>query len=135
MNYATIKSILLVDDDQDDKYFFAKALEEQEMNIELKTATDGADAFEKLNENIPDLILLDLNMPKMNGMAFLKLIKKIKHLKDIPVIIYTTHTSVFDEIKTKQLGAYGVFIKPAEFQKTVDTISEILQMNFVRMSA
>jgi CheY-like chemotaxis protein len=135
MNYATIKSILLIDDDQDDKYFFAKALEELEINVELQTAEDGVDAFEKLNHKIPDLILLDLNMPRMNGMMFLKLLKQAKHLKNIPVIIYTTHVNIFEEIEAKKLGAYGVFIKPAEFSKTVQTISDILQMNFVRMTA
>lgn len=134
MSYSTIKSIMLVDDDQDDLYFFSKALEEFDVEIDLITATDGMLAFEKLKSRVPDVILLDLNMPRMNGMAFLRSIKKIKHLKDVPVIVYTTHISVFDETEALKLGAYAVFIKPADFDKTVKTISGILGMNFIRMT-
>ncbi|MBA3971826.1 MAG: response regulator [Bacteroidetes bacterium] len=135
MSHYTIKSILLVDDDRDDIYFFSKALEEFETNIELATAGDGFEAFEKLQMSVPDVILLDLNMPRMNGMAFLKAIKKIKNLKGIPVIIYTNNVSVFDEAELLKLGAYAVFTKPDDFDKTVSTISELLQMSFIRMSA
>lgn len=125
---------MLVDDDQDDLYFFSKALEEFDVEINLITATDGMLAFEKLKSGVPDVILLDLNMPRMNGMAFLRSIKKIKHLKDVPVIIYTTNISIFDETEALKLGAYAVFIKPADFHKTVNTISSILGMNFIRMT-
>lgn len=135
MSYYTIKSILLVDDDRDDIYFFSKALEAFETNIELATAGDGFEAFEKLQLAVPDVILLDLNMPRMNGMAFLKAIKKIKNLKSIPVIIYTTHVTVFDEAELLKLGAYAVFVKPDDFDSTVETIGALLQMNFIRMTA
>jgi CheY-like chemotaxis protein len=135
MGYSSIKSILLVDDDQDDKYFFAKALETSGVDAFLTMAENGLDAFEKLESDIPDVILLDLNMPKMNGMTFLKTIKKTKHLKDIPVIIYSTSLTIFDEQEALKLGAYGAFLKPEEFNKTVKTVFDILQMNFVRMTA
>lgn len=134
MSYSKIKSILLVDDDQDDLYFFSKALEKFDVEIDLITAIDGILAIEKLESKIPDVILLDLNMPRMNGMAFLRFIKKAKHLKNVPVIIYTTRINIFDETEALKLGAYAVFIKPAEFYKTVETISEILGMNFIRMT-
>ncbi|MDF2437350.1 MAG: phoB [Bacteroidota bacterium] len=134
MNYS-IKSILLVDDDQDDKYFFAKALGEADSGVELRTAIDGQDALEKLQFVNPDVILLDLNMPGMNGVAFLKTIKKDKVLKDIPVIVYTDGLSVFDESEALKLGAYCVMLKAIDFQGTVKTINEILRMNFIRMSA
>ncbi len=135
MCYSTIKSILLVDDDQDDIYFFSKALSNFDVKVDLMTAGDGIEAFEKLETVMPDVILLDLNMPRMNGVTFLRNIKKTKHLKDIPVIIYTTYVSVFDENELLKLGAYDVFIKPDEFNKTVQTISSILKMNFIRMTA
>lgn len=134
MNHST-KSILLVDDDQDDKYFFYKALQTVDETVELSTAFDGRDALEKLQFNMPDLILLDLNMPRMNGLMFLKEIKKNKMLKDIPVIVYTTFVSVFDENEVLKYGAYRVYIKPSDYNETINVITEILQMNFIRMTA
>jgi CheY-like chemotaxis protein len=134
MNYS-IKSILLIDDDQDDKYFFAKALDQVDTNVHLATATDGQNAIEKLQLLNPDVILLDLNMPVMNGITFLKTIKKEKQLKDIPVIIYTDGLSVFDENEAINMGAYGIMIKAIDFEGTVKTINEILRMSFIRMTA
>lgn len=134
MNYS-IKLIMLVDDDQDDKYFFCKALEAVDADIALYSACDGLDALEKLRIVTPDVILLDLNMPRMNGVAFLKKIKSIRQWSHIPVIVYTTCLTVFDEEEVMELGAYRVFCKPDEFKETVKTISEILQHNFIRMRA
>jgi CheY-like chemotaxis protein len=134
MSYS-IKSILLVDDDQDDKFFFAKALGQLDTDTQLSTACDGADALEKLKFSNPDVILLDLNMPVMNGVAFLKKIKSEKSLRDIPVIIYTDGVSVFDENEALKLGAYTIILKPIDFKGAVDIISGILQMSFIRMSA
>jgi CheY-like chemotaxis protein len=134
MSYS-IKSILLVDDDQDDKYFFAKALDETKKEIELLTACNGEEALEKLQFSSPDVILLDLNMPVMNGVAFLKKIKKDKNLRDIPVIIYTDGVSIFDESEALKLGAYMVMIKAIDFKGTVAAINTITEMSFIRMSA
>lgn len=134
MSYS-IKSILLVDDDQDDKFFFAKALEEVESNTSLTTAADGAEALEKLKFTDPDIILLDLNMPGMNGVAFLKKIKNEKKLREIPVIIYTDGLSIFDESEALKLGAYTIILKPIDFKEAIKIITEILKMNFIRMSA
>lgn len=135
MSCYTIKSILLVDDDRDDIYFFAKALERQDLDIVLTIAEDGIEAFEKLQVSFPDVILLDMNMPRMNGMTFLKAIKKMKHLKHIPVIIYTSQVSPSNEKELMKSGAHAVFIKPDDFRQTVKTISDLLQMNFIRMTA
>jgi CheY-like chemotaxis protein len=134
MSYS-IKSILLVDDDQDDKYFFSKALGETGEDVQLVTAANGAEALEKLQQFIPDVILLDLNMPVMNGVSFLKQIKKNKFLKDIPVIIYTDGLSIFDEAEALKLGAYQVITKPLDLKGTVNVIFEIIKMSFIRMSA
>jgi len=133
MKYSAIKSILLVDDDRDDIYFFSNALEKLESDIILLTAGDGEDAFERLKEYTPDVILLDLNMPKMNGVTFLKTIKKIKYLKDIPVIIYASALNVFDEERMIGLGAYAAYRKPEDLEQTLETIRQLLQLNFVRM--
>jgi CheY-like chemotaxis protein len=134
MNYS-IKSILLIDDDQDDKFFFARALREVESEIDLMTASDGKDALKKLEERIPDMILLDLNMPVMNGISFLKIRKRDKILREIPVVVYTDGLNVFDESEVMQLGAYGVIIKANDLKGTIRIITEIVKMSFIRMSA
>src|SRR5690349_6135015 len=93
---STIKSILLVDDDQDDKYFFSTALQEVDAEVSLVTAGDGLEALEKLKSSRPDVILLDLVMPRMNGLRFLKEIKRLPSLSAIPVIIYTADLSFLE---------------------------------------
>lgn len=130
-----IKSILLVDDDQDYKYFFYKALEQVDPEITVTNAGDGREAFDKLAEFIPDMIILDFNMPRMNGMAFLKEIKKDEKLKQIPVILYSTFLSMFDSQEIKELGAVHVFTKPVGFEETVATVAEILNIKGVKNCA
>ena len=92
-------TILLIDDDADDREIFADLLAEDHPSIVLLQAANGADAFEKLkSENAPkpDLIFLDLNMPIMDGRTFLQRIKTDPDLSYIPVIIYTTSSSEAD---------------------------------------
>lgn len=130
-----IQSILLVDDDLDDKYFFSMALEEIHPEIKLQTASDGAEAFERLNQAEPDIILLDLIMPGMSGVTFLKKIKQHPLFKNIPVIVYTSSLSIFEEPELKKLGAKDVFMKAPDFGGTLTTISEILDVHPLRKSA
>jgi CheY-like chemotaxis protein len=130
-----IESILLVDDDLDDKYFFSMALDEVNERITLFTASDGKEALEKLQFIRPDVILLDMVMPGMNGASFLKAIKRDRTLSDIPVIIYTTSLSIFDESEMLKLGAYHVYIKPVSLPDTIAIIKEIVEPHEVKTSA
>jgi CheY-like chemotaxis protein len=127
-----IQSILLIDDDQDDKYFFSMALEEVDADVNLYTAADGREALEKLKFVIPDVILLDMVMPGMNGAEFLRAIKRDRALSHIPVIIYTTTLSIFDEEDVLKLGAYHIYIKPVNLPDTIHVIREILAINEVK---
>ena len=130
-----IEHLMLIDDDQDDKYFFATALGEVDPNVKLSTAAEGGDAFEKLKSFTPDLILLDLVMPGINGVTFLKLIRRDKRLSKIPVVVYTSDLSIFDEKEVLKLGADKVMIKANDFQGTVDTISALLKVSPLKQSA
>jgi CheY-like chemotaxis protein len=134
MNSA-IRSILLVDDDQDDQYFFATALGEIDRDIQLITAGNGLEALEKLKTASPDLILLDLVMPKMNGLGFMKEVRKSRRLSNIPVMIYTADLGIFDEHELLRLGAEQVCIKPVDFDSTVRKIRDILRTNVYLKSA
>ncbi len=86
--------VLLADDDFDDRFFFQKAVDTLSIPNQLTTVGDGADLMTYLNnatiEKRPDILFLDLNMPKMKGLECLEEIKENNKLKHIPVVIYST---------------------------------------------
>ncbi len=131
----SLNSILLIDDDQDDQFFFATAMQQVDESIQIHTACNGVDALDKLRFVKPDLILLDLIMPRMNGVIFLKMIKRNRHLCHIPIIIYTTDLSIFQEAELLQSGAERVIIKPLTLEATVEKIGEMLHLNHYQASA
>lgn len=93
--------ILLADDDIDDRFFFEKALRSLSIPTRLETVEDGEKLITKLTKNpekLPDVLFLDLNMPRKNGSECLAEIKSNEKLKDLPVIIYSTslHKEVAD---------------------------------------
>jgi CheY-like chemotaxis protein len=130
-----IKSILLVDDDKDDQYFFYTALEEAAPGVELMAAGNGMEALEKLKFVKPDLILLDMVMPVMNGVDFLRQFRNDRASAEIPVIVYTGDLSIFQKQEVLKLGAYDVIIKAQDFPSTVEKIKQILQTNYWKASA
>ncbi len=92
-------NILLADDDKDDRFFFAKALEQLSIKTKLTTVSNGEKLMEYLAKNSekqPDILFLDLNMPRKNGSECLTEIKSNKKIKDFPIILYST--SLNDEI-------------------------------------
>lgn len=109
--------LFLIDDDVDDHEIFQSALAKVNRDLVLLTATNGYDALQVLaSVNVlPDYIFLDLNMPRMGGMQFLKEIKKSDTLKNIPVIIYSTSSNPNDIQKTRELGAVNFITKPSRF--------------------
>lgn len=125
MNYT---SLLLVDDDADDRLLFNEALREINLPVSFEAATDGIDALRKLgkNNNTPQLIFLDLNMPIMHGFECLKRIKANVAFQKIPVIIFTTSSSPLDIHMAKQLGAAAYLCKPMHFMHLCDKLRSIL---------
>lgn len=94
-----MKSVFLIDDDADDREIFGEALNGLGCHTRLEQAVDGSDAFEQLvapDFLKPDVIFLDLNMPKMDGREFLVAIKNKPEFMDIPVIIYSTSSNPDD---------------------------------------
>lgn len=125
------KTCFLIDDDEDDQEIFALALREADASIRCVTANDGVEALHKLEQDktfVPDYIFLDLNMPLMNGKECLREIRKHTHLRDVPVIIFSTSSEPRDIEETRRLGANDFITKPplisslsrqlAEFFKT-----------------
>jgi len=122
------KTVLLVDDDQDDQLIFRDAIKEVNSGMVCLIASNGKDAFLQLEESSspPSLIFLDLNMPVMNGFEFLERIKKNDRLKNIPVVIYTTSDSPLDKKNTLSAGAVLFFTKTADFKFLKLKLGEIL---------
>ena len=122
------KPILLVEDDQVDAMTVKRALKEIKVTNRLDIVNDGEEAltFLKNSENKkPSIILLDLNMPKMNGIEFLKIAKKDESLKKIPVVVLTTSKEDQDKVDSFNLGVAGYMIKPVDYRKFVEVVRTI----------
>ena len=111
------RPILLVEDDKVDAMTVKRALDEIKVVNRLDIAGNGEEALSK-----PCVILLDLNMPKMNGIEFLKIAKKDKRLRRIPVVVLTTSEEEQDRVNSFDLGVAGYMIKPVGYQKFVEVI-------------
>jgi len=124
------KPILLIEDDEVDVMTVKRALRDLKVPNQLVSTGDGEEAIEYLrNENttMPCIILLDLNMPKMDGSEFLKIVKADKALKKMPVVILTTSNSERDVIESFERGAAGYMVKSVDYEKFVETIKAIDQ--------
>lgn len=120
---------LLIDDDEDDKEIFCIALNEVDPGITCQTAMDGIEALNMLRDPsfVPDYIFLDLNMPLMSGKECLVEIKKRPHLRDIPVIIFSTSASQKDIQDTRDLGAASFITKPPLISALTERLGEVLK--------
>lgn len=120
--------LFLVDDDIDDQEIFKSALAKVDEDLALLTATNGYDALQVLSSvtKLPDYIFVDLNMPRMGGLQFLKEIKQSHTLKNIPVIIYTTSANPNDIAKTRELGAENFITKPSRFSDLCQLLQSLL---------
>lgn len=121
-------SFLLVDDDTDDTSLFKEILEEVNPSIIFHSAGDGQQAIQFLkNESntLPDVIFLDLNMPRMSGKECLVQIKRDEELHKIPVIMYTTSSQSKDIEETMQKGAICFITKPTNIKELKNILSSI----------
>jgi len=122
------RPILVLEDDIVDSMTIRRALKENEILNEVIIKKDGEDALEYLQDvsnERPGIILLDLNMPRMNGLEFLKVIKTDERLLSIPVVILTTSRSEQDKIDTFKLGVAGYMIKSVNYQEFVKVVRTI----------
>ncbi len=125
----------MVDDDLEDQEFFQAAVSMAVPGINLVSEIDSEKALGKLliSESLPDLIFLDINMPKMDGFAFITQIKKEVVLKDIPVVFYST-TSHSEQIeKAFQLGASGFVTKTHSFRDLCKIVGDYANKSSVHL--
>ena len=121
-------SLLLVEDDRVDVMTVKRALKDLKVTNPLNITSNGEEALTFLQDERnqrPGIILLDLNMPRMNGIEFLKIIKQHKSLKRIPVIVLTTSEEEQDRIGSFNLGVAGYMIKPVDYLKFVEIMRTI----------
>ncbi|MHC4062216.1 MAG: response regulator [Planctomycetota bacterium] len=123
-----LKPILLVEDDCVDAMTFKRTLGELGINNPVVHSVNGEEALAHLkadgNEE-PCFIFLDLNMPRMNGIEFLKIVKADEGLKRIPVIVLTTSDNEKDIIESFEFGVAGYMVKPADYKRFVEVIRTI----------
>lgn len=127
-----MKKILLVEDDYLDVKSVKRAFGKLNIEHEIVVAHNGVDALAILNGNaeggvklVPDVILLDLNMPKMNGLEFLRIIRNYYSLKNISVFVTTTSSEEYDRVSAKGIGISGYILKPLDFEaKKKDDLNE-----------
>lgn len=125
-------NVLLVEDNPGDILLMKEVLSENDDYIKLTIIKDGAEAMHYLKNNttqtlanLPDLVILDLNLPKKNGREILNNIRNDDALKDLPVIIFTSSDAEEDVSICKQLKVIKYYKKPIDFDEYISTIKEI----------
>jgi CheY-like chemotaxis protein len=128
-------NIVLADDDDDDHFIFSKVLKDIKLDVNLITIKDGEMLMEYLSKNIkqlPDMIFLDLNMPRKNGSECLTEIRRNKGLSTVPVIVYSTsfHMDILDLLN--KYGAFYCIKKSADevcIRRSIKTAIESISQN------
>ncbi len=129
---GTAVEILLVEDNPGDRALAVEALRESKINNHLHVAVDGEEAMNFLNKSgnfrnaeTPDIVFLDLNLPKKDGREILAEIKNNPRLKSIPVVVLTTSSAEEDIIRSYDLHANCYISKPLDFNQFVKVVKSI----------
>lgn len=129
--------ILLVEDNQSYVSLMMEALEESQVPTDMKVVMDGAEAMAFLRRESkyvdvprPDLIVLDLNLPKIKGQKVLELVKNDPDLKRIPVVIFTVSSAEQDILKSYNLHANCYIIKPKELDRFLEVVKSTIDFWF-----
>ena len=120
-------SVLLVEDDPGDVVLIQEAFEHNKVRNSLHVVGDGVEAmdFLRTSDSRPDLILLDLNLPRKDGREVLTEIKSDPDLCDIPVVVLTTSSADEDILRSYKLHANAYVVKPVDFNRFVDVVRQI----------
>jgi len=121
-------NILLIEDDMIEVMKLNRVISSLQLNHKITEANNGEQALDllKQKDNLPDIILLDLNMPKINGIEFLKILKEDDRLKYIPTIILTTSNNQRDLLECYKIGIAGYVLKPLKYEDYVSKMNKLL---------
>lgn len=125
--------ITLADDDEDDRLFFTDAFSELKIDTKVNTFNDGVELMDYLNNSesvLPNILFLDLNMPRKNGVECLLEIKENERFNDIAIAIYSTSSSE-DHIEETFVNGANIYIKkPSDFNTLKKILSEVVTLNW-----
>ena len=129
------KQILLVEDNPDDVKLTLRALERSRIANEVVVAQDGVEAIEYLSgtgkfsgrnsDVLPQVVLLDLKMPRMDGLEFLQRIRAEEKTRLLPVVVLTTSSEDRDRVESYKLGANSYVRKPVDFNQFADAVQNL----------
>ncbi|WP_298496309.1 response regulator [uncultured Algibacter sp.] len=121
-------NILLIEDDMIEVMKFNRTISSLKLNHKITEANNGEEALKILEkkDELPDIILLDLNMPKISGIEFLSILKNDDILKYIPTIILTTSSNQKDLLECYKIGIAGYVLKPLKYEEYTSKIEKLL---------
>jgi len=126
-------NVVLADDDEDDRLFFSEAFDELKINTKVSTFNDGVflmDYFNSEEAILPEVLFLDLNMPRKSGLECLKELRANQKFKDVAIAIYSTSSSEEDVENTFVLGANIYIKKPNDFKSLKKVLSDVVTLNW-----
>jgi CheY-like chemotaxis protein len=126
--------ILLADDDESDRYLFKEAMGELKIKSVVHTVNNGTQLMDYLNKKdtaLPDLLFLDLNMPRKNGLECLIEIRNNEKIKNIPIAIYSTSASKNDIEETFRHGANVYIKKPSDFNILKQLLAKVVSADYL----
>ena len=122
------KVVLLAEDDEDNRDLVKFVLVRSKMDIELILAENGKQAVEMAKSKVPDLILMDMQMPVMDGWTAVPLLMADTKTRDIPVIAFTAQTKPEDRARTHEIGCVEHYTKPMDPEELLALIQKYLKM-------
>lgn len=121
------RPILLVEDNPDDEILTIRALRKSELTNSIKVARDGEEALKTIfaDDPLPTVILLDLKLPKIDGLDVLQRIRANQKTRLLPVVVLTSSSEQSDIIESYSLGANSYVRKPVEFDQFIDSVGQL----------
>lgn len=124
------KIILLVEDNSDDEQLTLRAMRQSEVPNIIRVARDGAEAIEHLfgesaGARLPDLVLLDLKLPKLSGLEVLARIRQDDRAQGLPIVVLTSSDEERDIVESYNLGANSYIRKPVDYDEFIDAVKQL----------
>ena len=129
MNQNKKLFLALVDDDPDEEDFFRIALEFLDIECDFKffTSAPGFVSYLETAENLPDIVFVDMKMPKINGQELVRMVRDNPKFDTIKAVIYTAHISEREKEIMMTMGTFEFFIKPTEFAELTQMLREMIE--------
>lgn len=120
------KTVLLVEDDEDNRDLVSFVLSRSRLDVELQIAENGQEAIDKAFSKIPHLILMDMQMPVMDGWHAVPILKADDRTKHVPIIAFTAQAKPEDKVRTKEIGCAEHYSKPMDPEELLTLIQKYL---------